>query len=146
MIFHFGVLVGINIRVVNPLMKLVLLSTGLEAELEATISPRLWVVLRNLTVVDKMFLTADSACASTHSFSCSAYIRYVFDAFFPQLVSLYYGYCGIPWHSDREAVSSTLVDAVTRASGYPGTRECFHGVKMTRYCNTWRLMTKHRQR
>ena len=34
----------------------------------------------------------------------------------------YYGYCGIPWHSDREAVSSTLVDVVTRASGYPGTR------------------------
>ena len=26
-------------------------------------------------------------------------------------------------------MSSTLVDVVTRASGYPGTRECFHGVK-----------------
>ena len=59
----------------------------------------------------------------------------------------YCGYCGIPWHSDREAVSSTLVDVVTRASGYPGTRECFHGVKkMTRYCNTRRLMAKHRHR
>ena len=58
----------------------------------------------------------------------------------------YCGYCGIPWHSDREAVSSTLVDVVTRASGYPGTRECFHGVKITRYCNTRRLMAKHRHR
>ena len=56
----------------------------------------------------------------------------------------YYGYCGIPWRSDREAVSSTLVDVVTRAGGYPGTRECFHGVKkMTRYCNTRRLIAKH---
>ena len=55
-------------------------------------------------------------------------------------LTVYYGYCGIPWHSDREAVSSTLVDVVTRASGYPGARECFHGVKMTRCCNTRRLM------
>ena len=57
----------------------------------------------------------------------------------------YYGYCGIPWHSDREVVSSTLVDVVTHASGYPGTRECFHGVKMTRYCNTRRLMATDKQ-
>ena len=62
-------------------------------------------------------------------------------------IRMYSGYCGIPWHSDREAVSSTLVHMVTRASGYPGTRECFHGVKkMTRYCNTRRLMAKHRRR
>ena len=59
----------------------------------------------------------------------------------------YYGYCGIPWHSDREAVSSTLVDVVTLASGYPGTRECFHGMKNTkRYYNTRCLMAKHRHR
>ena len=59
----------------------------------------------------------------------------------------YYGYCGVLWHSDREAVSSTLVDVMTRAGGYPGTRGCFLGVKkMTRYCNTRRLMAKHRHR
>ena len=58
-----------------------------------------------------------------------------------------YGYCGILWHSDREDLSSTLLDVVTRANGYPGRRECFHGMKkMTRYCNTRRLMTKHRRR
>ena len=46
-----------------------------------------------------------------------------------------------------EAASSTLVDVVTRASGYPGTRECLDGVmKMTRYCNTRRVMAKHRHR
>ena len=46
-----------------------------------------------------------------------------------------------------ERLSSTLVDVVTRASGYPGTRECFHGVKkITRYCNTRCLMAKHRHR
>ena len=62
-------------------------------------------------------------------------------------VCVYHGYCGIPWHSDREAVSSTLVDVVTRASRYLGTRECFHGVKkIIRYCNTQRLMAKHRHR
>ena len=42
---------------------------------------------------------------------------------------VYYGNCGIPCNRDKEAVSSTLVDVVTRASGYPGTRECFHGCK-----------------
>ena len=44
----------------------------------------------------------------------------------------------------QRGVSSTLVDVVIRASGYPGTRECSHSVKkMTRYCNTRRLMAKH---
>ena len=38
---------------------------------------------------------------------------------------VYYGYCGIPQHGGREAVSPTLVGLVTLCSGLPGRLECF---------------------
>lgn len=64
------------------------------------------------------------ACASIPWFAyvrelkmwCSTQIKQ------PEEFLLYYGYCGIPWHSGREAVSSTIVEVVIRASGYSGTR------------------------
>ena len=41
------------------------------------------------------------------------------------IVDFYYGYCGIPQHGGREAVSPTLVGLVALCSGYPGRLECF---------------------
>ena len=58
-------------------------------------------------------------------------------------LSLYYGHCGLPWHSDIEAVSSTLRcgDMCERVAR--NTR----GVKkMTQCYNTRRLMVKHKHR